>query len=117
MSSGFIIAKELATIFKVLSHQDRIRIIEALRIKAMDVNSLSKNLGLRSARVSQHPSLMRLHRVVRETRKGRHVFYSLPQLELAHWIADGLQFVESRAAADHEHSQIIQKAKHIWPKS
>ena len=59
-----LVAKELAEIFKILAHPDRIRIIEELRIDEKDVNTLVETLELPGPRVSQHLSLMRAHRIV-----------------------------------------------------
>ncbi|MEM7663560.1 MAG: metalloregulator ArsR/SmtB family transcription factor [Pseudomonadota bacterium] len=96
MPSRTIAAKELAELFKIVSHPDRIRLIEELRTGEKDVKSLAEMLELPSARVSQHLSLMRAHRFVAEERSGRRHFYHLTQPELADWIIEGLSFVEGR---------------------
>ena len=72
MPQRLIIAKELADIFKMLGHPDRVRIIEELRNGEKDVNTLMETLKLQGSRVSQHLSLLRAHRVVEERRDGRH---------------------------------------------
>ena len=92
------VAKELADIFKVLAHPDRIRIIEELGADEKDVNTLSNDLELPGPRVSQHLGLLRAHRFVDERRDGRHHFYRLNQPQLADWIMDGLDFIEGRLA-------------------
>ncbi len=96
MPGSIYVAKELAEIFKVISHPDRIRLIEELRTGEKDVNTLAETLALPGARVSQHLSLLRAHRLVEERRDGRHHFYHLIQPEIAGWIVDGLDFVEGR---------------------
>ena len=70
MPSRILVAKELGEIFKVLAHPDRIRLIEELRAGEKDVNTLSERLELPSPRVSQHLSLLRLHRIVAERREA-----------------------------------------------
>ena len=71
MPSRVVIAKELSEIFKLLSHPDRIRIIEELAGDECDVNTLHERLDLPATRVSQHLALLRAHRVVEERREGR----------------------------------------------
>ena len=107
-----LVAKELAEIFKVIAHPDRIRLIEELRTGEKDVNSLAETLALPGARVSQHLSLLRAHRLVEERRDGRHHFYHLIQPEIAGWIVDGLDFVGGRMAGPTRSS--INQARRLW---
>jgi DNA-binding transcriptional ArsR family regulator len=107
-----LIAKELADIFKVVAHPDRIRIIEELRIQEKDVNTLVETLELPGPRVSQHLSLMRAHRIVEERRDGRRHFYSLIQPEIANWIIEGLNFVEGRMTGVSKSA--IKSARQLW---
>jgi len=94
--SRIVVAKELAEIFKVIAHPDRIRLIEELSQGEIDVNGLAERLDLSSSRVSQHLNQLRVHRLVEERREGRRHFYSLPQPEIAEWILHALDFVEGR---------------------
>lgn len=107
-----LVARELAEIFKVIAHPDRIRMIEELRRGEKDVNTLAETLDLPGARVSQHLSLMRAHRLVEERRDGRHHFYHLIQPEIAGWIVDGLDFVEGRLNGVSKSS--ISQARRQW---
>lgn len=93
------IARELAEVFKVIAHPDRIRLLEELRLGECDVNSLAEKLNLAPARLSQHLSLLRNARMVEERRNGRQHLYRLSQPQIASWITDGLAFVEARAPA------------------
>ncbi len=107
-----VVAKELAEIFKIIAHPDRIRMIEELRDGEKDVNTLADRLQLPGARASQHLSLMRAHRLVEERRDGRRHFYHLTQPELAGWIVDGLDFVEGRMTGPARSS--INQARRLW---
>jgi len=98
MPSRVIVAKELAEIFKVLSHPDRIRLVEELHKGELDVSTLAETLGLTGPRASQHLTQLRLRGIVAERREGRHHYYSLVQAELASWIVEGLAFLGSRDA-------------------
>jgi len=107
-----IVAKELADIFKLMAHPDRIRLIEELRSGEMDVASLARRLDLPGPRVSQHLSLLRAHRLVEERRDGRRHFYSLIQPHLAAWIVDGVDFVEGRIADISKAN--VSAARRLW---
>jgi len=73
MPSRVVVAKELAEVFKVIAHPDRIRVIEELSNGESDVNSLAQKLELAGPRVSQHLNQLR-----------------------AGWIVDALAFLEGR---------------------
>lgn len=107
-----VVAKELAEIFRITGHPDRIRIIEELASGEKDVNTLVTQLKLPGPRVSQHLSLMRAHRIVEERRDGRHHYYHLSQPEIANWIIEGLAFVEGRLSAVSQST--IRKARALW---
>lgn len=111
MPSRQVVAKELAEIFKLIAHPDRIRVIEELRSGEKDVNTLVESLSLPGPRVSQHLSLMKAHRVVEERRDGRRHFYHLTQPEIAEWIIEGLNFIEGRLSVS---SSAIKSAKRLW---
>ena len=112
MPSRQVIAKELAGVFKVIAHPDRIRLIEELRDSEQDVNTLAATLDLAGARVSQHLALLRAHRIVEERREGRHHFYRLVQPEFARWIVDGLDFLAARDQT--VSASRIDKARELW---
>lgn len=112
MPSRQLVAKELAEIFKVIAHPDRIRLIEEMQQGEKDVNTLAESLTLPGPRVSQHLGLMRAHRIVEERRDGRHHRYRLTRPEIAEWIVDGLAFVEGRANAIPQSK--IKAARRLW---
>jgi len=112
MPSRQLVARELAEIFKVIAHPDRIRLVEELGAGEKDVNTLSELLDLPGPRVSQHLSLLRLHRIVEERRDGRHHYYHLVQPEIAGWIASGLNFVEGRLSGID--ATAVEAARRLW---
>lgn len=112
MPDRLVVAKELAEIFRVTAHPDRIRIIEELRAEEQDVNTLVERLDLPGPRVSQHLALMRAHRIVEERRDGRHHYYHLIQPEIANWIIEGLAFVEGRLNGISKST--ISTARELW---
>lgn len=112
MPSRQVVAKELAEVFKILAHPDRIRLIEEMQHGEKDVNTLAETLGLPGPRVSQHLSLMKAHRLVEEQRDGRHHRYHLTQPEIAQWIIDGIAFLEGRTQALPKSK--IEAARRLW---
>lgn len=112
MPSRLVVAKELAEIFKIIAHPDRIRLIEEMHSGERDVNTLADSLNLPGPRVSQHLSLMRAHRIVEERRDGRHHYYQLTQPEIAQWIVDGLAFIEGRGSLVPKSK--INAARRLW---
>ena len=112
MPSRQLVAKELADLFKVVAHPDRIRVIEELRSGEKDVNTLVDILDLPGPRVSQHLSLLRAHRFVEERRDGRHHYYHLTHPEMAEWIIEGLDFIEGRMTGVSRSA--IKSARKLW---
>jgi DNA-binding transcriptional ArsR family regulator len=109
-----MIAKELAELFGVLSHPDRVRIIEELRDGERDVNALQALLGVSHSRTSQNLAVLRVHRIVAERREGRHVHYRLVQPELAPWILQGIHFLEADTISVQARQTAIDEVRQIW---
>jgi DNA-binding transcriptional ArsR family regulator len=109
-----LVTKELADLFRILSHPIRIRIVEELSGQERDVNSLASILQLSSSGVSQHLSLMRTHKLIIERKQGRNVYYHLRQPEIATWLLGGLAFIGPDKAEVHEFQSAIKKARRAW---
>jgi DNA-binding transcriptional ArsR family regulator len=114
MPSRHLVSKELAQLFGVFSHPDRVRIAEELREGEKDVNALQAVLGVSHSRTSQNLSVMRMHRVVAERREGRHVFYRLVQPAMAEWILNGLRFLENEADSAQARKHALEEVRQIW---
>ncbi len=110
----FLVMKEFADMLGVLSHPHRLCIIEELRDGERDVNSLQLALGINHSGVSQHLSVLRAHRLVAERRQGRHVFYHLPQPQLARWLLDGMSFLAGSTAANDHVRSAIENVRAQW---
>ena len=78
----------LARTFRLLTNEDRLRLLCALEGPEQDVGSLAARTEMSASRVSQHLALLRAHGVVHDRRKGRHVYYRLRRPELAQWIRE-----------------------------
>src|SRR4030065_1838873 len=69
--------KEAAELFKILSVDKRIEIIERLKKEPMSVNALADVLGITQSAVSQHLRVLNAARLVRDERQGYWIYYSL----------------------------------------
>jgi DNA-binding transcriptional ArsR family regulator len=69
--------KESAELFKLLSVDKRIEIIEQLKKGAMSVNAMADALKITQSAVSQHLRVLKAAGLVRDERKGYWVYYSL----------------------------------------
>ncbi len=75
----------LARIFKVLSADMRVRIVDLLKDRALCVNALARNLGITPAAVSQHLRVLRDADVVTAEKRGYFVHYRVNEKTLAEW--------------------------------
>ncbi len=70
--------KEQAELLKVLAHPVRLCIVlKLLHSTSLDVTSLQCCLGIPQSTLSQHLSMLRLHRVVTGDHEGTRVMYSV----------------------------------------
>ena len=69
--------KESAELFKILSVDKRIEIIERLKKEPMSVNVLAKTIGITQSAVSQHLRVLKGAGLVKDERRGYWIYYSL----------------------------------------
>ncbi len=69
--------KEAAELFKILSVDRRIEIIELLKKEPMSVNALAEALGITQSAVSQHLRVLKGAGFVKDERRGYWIYYSL----------------------------------------
>ncbi len=69
----------LADIFKLLGDKTRLTIMALLHVQSFCVRDLVDILQTSQPSVSQHLAKLRMHGLVKETRKGAWVFYSINQ--------------------------------------
>jgi len=77
--------QELARIFRVLSVDTRIRIIQLLKQRSLCVNALASRLGVTPAAVSQHLHVLREANLVQAEKKGYFVHYTISDSRLLEW--------------------------------
>ncbi len=69
--------KQAAELFKILSVDKRIEIIELLKNEPMSVNALAEALGVTQSAVSQHLRVLKAAGLVQDERQGYWIYYSL----------------------------------------
>ncbi|ADU62118.1 MAG: metalloregulator ArsR/SmtB family transcription factor [Pseudodesulfovibrio sp.] len=74
-----------ARVFKVLSVESRVRLIELLKQRSLCVNALARSLAITPAAVSQHLRVLRDAEVVIADKQGYHVHYRINPDTLAQW--------------------------------
>ena len=77
--------EKLARMFKVLSVETRVRMIEMLAQRSLCVNALAHKLEITPAAVSQHLRVLRDAEVVRAEKQGYFVHYRVDEATLAEW--------------------------------
>lgn len=78
-------SEKLARLFKALSVDTRVRIVQLLKKKALCVNALATWLDITPAAVSQHLRVLRDADLVKPDRRGYYVHYLLNERTLAQW--------------------------------
>jgi DNA-binding transcriptional ArsR family regulator len=76
-------AEKLSGIFKLLSVEARVRIVQALKRRTLCVTELTSQLGISQEATSQHLRVLREAGIVRFQKRGFHVYYSLNKQNMA----------------------------------
>jgi DNA-binding transcriptional ArsR family regulator len=114
MPQQTIVAEQLADILSVIAHPQRIRVIEELGAKEVDVHSLADRLSLRQSTLSQHLAQLRSKGIVVARRDGRVVRYSLASAWLARWLVEGVQLLDLQNAQSTKVAEAVRAVKRIW---
>jgi ArsR family transcriptional regulator len=89
-----------ASLFRVLGHPARVRILELLRDGERSVGQLQAELELDSGGTSQHLSALRRVGVVESRREGTSVLYRVDDGRVFDLLAAGRDIITRRLAAD-----------------
>jgi len=87
-----------ATLFRVLGHPARVRILELLREGECSVGKLQAELDLDSSGTSQHLAALRRIGLVSSRREGTSVFYSVDDERVFDLLAAGREIITRRLA-------------------
>jgi ArsR family transcriptional regulator len=76
---------KLARMFKILSVNTRIQIIQLLKGRSLCVNAMAHTLQITPAAVSQHLRIMRDAEIVIGEKRGYFMHYRINEAKLAEW--------------------------------
>ena len=68
---------EIATFFKILADETRLKIIYLINQEELCVCDIAENLNMTHSAVSHQLSILRLARLVKSRKSGKHVYYTL----------------------------------------
>jgi DNA-binding transcriptional ArsR family regulator len=108
------VIKSVGDFFEVLSHPDRIRIIDLLKDREMDVNELHEMLEISQSRTSQHLKLLKFNSIVEERKDGKHVYYKLKNKNITKVMQTALQFQLVAFSAEPETVHLISDLLMNW---
>jgi DNA-binding transcriptional ArsR family regulator len=87
-----------ASLFRVLGHPARVRILELLRDGERSVGALQAELGLDSGGTSQHLAALRRIGLVESRRKGTSVYYRVDDPRVFELLAAGRAIIGRQLA-------------------
>lgn len=88
--------ERLAETFATLSDPTRLRILYCLSRAELCVCDLSGALGISESNCSHQLRRLKLLRLVRSRRDGKHIFYALDDAHIERLFADGLEHVREQ---------------------
>lgn len=89
-----------ASLFRVLGHPARVRILELLRDGECSVGQLQAELGLDSSGTSQHLAALRRIGLVSVRREGTSAFYSVDDEQVFDLLAAGRGIIARRLVSE-----------------
>ena len=108
------IFKITADLFKVLAHQDRLRLIGLVAEKEMDVMHLCEALDISQSSASQHLKLLKMHHLVQEKREGKRVFYKLKSTLVKSIILSAIEIQTQDLCQEIKSVGLFQEMKVLW---
>jgi ArsR family transcriptional regulator len=76
-------ADKLAEVFKILSSEARVIIIQSLKRRGMCVTELTSQLGISQEATSQHLRILKNAGIVKSQKRGFHVYYDFNKENMA----------------------------------
>ena len=98
---------ELSNRIKLLSHPERLRILDALRRDAECVCHLEALLGKPQPYVSQQLRILRDAGVISDEKQGQNVFYRLTDTALVTWLDAVLGEIDGQLPEMERHKKVI----------
>jgi len=92
---------ELAELFRLLGEPNRLRIVTSCLDGPQNVGEITKQLALSQSLVSHHLRLLRAARLLKAGRRGKQIFYSIPDCHVREMLTNVVEhLVEPREQDD-----------------
>jgi ArsR family transcriptional regulator, lead/cadmium/zinc/bismuth-responsive transcriptional repressor len=82
---------ELADVFRLLGEPNRLGIVISCLDGALNVGQIASRLALSQSLVSQHLRLLRAARLLKADRRGKQVFYSIPDCHVREMLTNMIE--------------------------
>ena len=96
-------ASELAEMFRLLGEPNRLGIVANCLDGPQSVGEITARLGLSQSLVSHHLRLLRAARLLKSSRRGKQVFYSIPDCHVREMLTNMIDHI----AEPHEHDEDV----------
>jgi ArsR family transcriptional regulator, lead/cadmium/zinc/bismuth-responsive transcriptional repressor len=94
---------ELAELFRLLGEPTRLRIVTSCLDGPMSVGEITERVALSQSLVSHHLRLLRAARLLKAGRRGKRVFYSIPDCHVREMLTNMIEHLTE----PHEHDDDI----------
>jgi len=84
-------ATELAELFRLLGEPNRLGIVASCLDGPLNVGEISTRLSLSQSLVSHHLRLLRAARLLKAGRKGKQIFYSIPDCHVREMLTNMIE--------------------------
>jgi ArsR family transcriptional regulator, lead/cadmium/zinc/bismuth-responsive transcriptional repressor len=84
-------ATELAELFRLLGEPNRLGIVASCLDGPLNVGEISARLSLSQSLVSHHLRLLRAARLLKAGRKGKQIFYSIPDCHVREMLTNMIE--------------------------
>ncbi|HHU87896.1 MAG: ArsR/SmtB family transcription factor [Sphaerochaetaceae bacterium] len=85
---------DIADFFKVFGDPTRLKILFLLEKGESSVNNIAEALQMNQSTISQQLRILRVSRLVRHRKEGRHIFYSLNDAHIEKILKMGVEHYE-----------------------
>jgi len=92
--------EQLADLFRLLGEPNRLKLVAACLDGPKSVSELTDAVGVSQSLASQHLRLLRAGRLLKQDRRGRNVFYDLPDCHVRAMLTNMMDHV-----TEHDHEQ------------
>jgi DNA-binding transcriptional ArsR family regulator len=109
-----VVLRQVADLFQILAHPDRIRLIGMLQKEEMTVSHLHELLQISQSSVSQHLKLLKTHGLVSERREGSYVYYRVKKSGIERVITSAIELENEEYSSGHETAELLEEMHSLW---